>query len=118
MWDIQGTTITLTRGDSFNARFKRFIKAENEGEEDTLYELQPGDIVRFAVKKEPTDDEPLLVKILDGYDLHLNPQDTIGLDFINYYYDVYITFADYNRDTYITEGKFRIAKEQHRKWRL
>lgn len=118
MWEIEDTTISLTRGDSFDCRFQMYVKENSNDDKGIAYELQPGDLVRFAIKRNCNDLEPAVIKILDGYDLHLKPQDTICLDFGNYYYDVHITFADGKKVTYIKEARFKVCKEAHRKWRL
>lgn len=107
--DEDTSTICLTRGDSFACSFEAYQ------EDGTLYELQEGDVVRFAVKADYDDAEPCIVKILDGYTLRLDPEDTEGLEFGVHRYDVYITFADGQRDTYIERKKFKILQEAHRR---
>lgn len=114
-WNVEDTKITLTRGDSFRCQFPMYV-AEDETDEGTLYDLQPGDVVRFALKADYDDDEPLITKPLKGYTLTLAPSDTEGLEFGTYYYDVYITKADGWRQTYIEKAKFKISQEVHRKW--
>lgn len=110
-WNIDEATgtISLTRGDSFVCNFEAY---EEDG---NLYELQDGDVVRFAVKADYEDAEPCILKILDGYTLRLDPEDTAGLAFGTHRYDVYITFADGYRDTYIERKQLRILQEAHGK---
>ena len=99
-----GKKITTTRGDTFMCEFPLLI----DGEE---YELQEGDKVRFAAKEAWDDAEPCICKDLDGYVLTLDPEDTKGLDFGTYYYDVQITFADGTVTTYISKAKLVLDME-------
>lgn len=56
---VSGTTISLTRGDSLIIQ----ISVNQEGKP---YEVKPGDKIRFAMKKDLEDSEPLIMKpILD-----------------------------------------------------
>lgn len=105
MYEIDGTKITMTRGDTVRIRFP----LELDGED---YELQEGDSVRFAINTSEHEDEPILEKALDGYDLVLDPADTKGLDFGTYFYDVQITFAaSGDVVTYIAKGRLKLTWE-------
>ena len=108
-WTVDESTgtISLTRGDSFECTFKAY---EQDGER---YVLQDGDKVAFAMKQSLDDTEPCLYKELDGYTLVLDPEDTEGLDFGTYWYDVHIVYSDGYRDTYITRKRFKIMQEVH-----
>ena len=108
-WSIDEKTgaISLTRGDSFVCNFEAYQ------EDGTLYELQDGDVVRFAVKSDYDDAEPCILKVLDGYTLQLDPEDTQGLEFGTHQYDVYITYANGFRETYIERKKLKILQEAH-----
>ena len=110
--EINGTTITLTRGDSAWLKFQMYIKDDDNSKEEK-YVLHPGDVCYFGLKADADDDEPLILRRLDDYVLHLTPQDTEGLEFGTYIYDVSITYADGDRQTYIRKGKFKIDKEAH-----
>ena len=110
--EINGTTITLPRGHSAWLKFQMFVKDDDDSEEEE-YILRPGDVCYFGMKEDVDDDEPLILKRLDGYVLHLLPEDTEGLDFGTYTYDVNITYADGDRQTYIRKAKFKIDKEAH-----
>ena len=113
---ITGNVITLTRGDSFNAK----ITIIKDGEE---YTPQEGDVVRFALKHrkmnacgtEYADQNPLINKTIpnDTLILSLAPSDTKSLGFDTYEYDVEITFNDGTVDTFITASPFRLTKEVH-----
>lgn len=55
---VSGTTISLTRGDSLIIQ----ISVNQEGKP---YEVKPGDKIRFAMKKDLEDSEPLIMKPID-----------------------------------------------------
>ncbi len=109
MYKINGTAITLTRGDSFYATV---TMEQADGEP---YIPQAGDTIRFALKKRYTDSEPLIIKPVptDTLMLHLEPEDTKALPFGRYVYDVELTKANGDVDTFIWEADFEIAKEVH-----
>ena len=56
MVNINGTTITITRGDTLEALLE-ILCADGQP-----YEVRPGDVIRFALKQKYTDREPLLLK--------------------------------------------------------
>lgn len=104
---ISGTTIRLTRGDSL----KIIVTPINVDGSD--YEAEDGDVIRFAMKKSYNDQEPLIEKNIpvDTYLLELDPSDTKKLRFGEYVYDVELTHANGDVDTYISEATFIITKE-------
>lgn len=71
-YNITGTTITLTRGDTFEA----LVSATKR--DGTQYIPVAGDTIRFAMKENYDDPRPLLVKDIpiDTMMLTLEPQDT------------------------------------------
>ena len=107
---IEGTTIRLTRGDSFSAQVS--VK-DPQGQ---AWAPSAGDTVRFkAVRSYPArhgDQEAVIEKAL-GADLvlTLDPEDTEGLRFGEYRYDVQVTFADGRVDTVIDRASLRITEE-------
>ena len=108
MYEINGTSIELTRGDSFYCTVG--MKNKDDG---TDYEPQEGDVVRFALKKKYTDEDPLILKQIpiDTMVLHLEPEDTKELAFGTYCYDVELTKANGDVDTFIAEAEFELTKE-------
>lgn len=110
--EINGTTITLPRGDSGWVEFPMYTQ-EDDDSEAVAYTLKPGDKCYFAVKKDYEDTEPVIYKLLDKYYLHLLPQDTEGLEPGTYYYDVHIVYADGERQTYIRKAILKLDKEVH-----
>ena len=110
MYKIEGTTIYLTRGDSFYAEVEMIDKVT--GEE---YVPEEGDRVRFALKRRCEDKTALLIKEIpiETQMLHLEPQDTKSLSFGEYVYDIELTTASGDVDTFIWEAKFVLGKEVH-----
>ena len=104
---INGTTITLTRGDTFRAHI---AITDSEGNE---YTPQSGDSIRFAAKKNFKDLKPIIKKTIpiDTLILHLTPEDTKKLPFGEYQYDIQLTYADGDVDTFITNAILQITEE-------
>lgn len=103
---IQGTTITMTRGDTLSVTVGIY-------QGDAEYQVQDDDVVRFAMKKSYYDSEPIILKTLDNdtLQLQLDPEDTKDLEYGQYVYDIEITMADGTVDTFIAEAKLILAKE-------
>ena len=101
-YSVSGTTITLTRGDTFVA----LISITKQ--DGTPYVPNDGDKVRFAMKA-----KPLVVKDIpiDTLTLTLHPEDTKGLSFGKYVYDIQLTKADGTVDTFITKATIKITEE-------
>lgn len=115
MYKVEGTTITMTRGDTALIR----VGMTRDG---TEYTPQAGDSVRFAAKTELNrtgtefkEAEPLIVKQIpiDTMILRLDPEDTKGLSFGYYTYDIEITFASGIVDTFIPNSRLVLAPEVH-----
>ena len=114
MYNVDGTTITMTRGDTLAVQ----VEILRNGEQ---YTPQDGDIIRFALKNAVfnrgrtayIDPEPLIVKTIpnDSLILRLDPEDTKSLPFADYAYDIEITFANGEVDTFIAEAQLTIAPE-------
>ena len=109
MYTVKKTSITLTRGDTFKAQISITDKEGNP------YELQEGDSVRFAMKKsfEDADEDVLIVKQIptDTLILTLNPEDTKNLPFGSYVYDIQLTSAAGEVDTFITKASLTLTEE-------
>lgn len=107
MFEIEGTTITLTKGDSFYSLVELFK------EDGDAYEPEAGDVIRFALKKHYFDAEALVDRIIpnDTQILHLFPGDTSDLAPGKYVYDCEITFASGDVDTFINEADFILKPE-------
>ena len=111
---IEGTTIYLTRGDSFSAEVS-ILNADG-----TAYTLQNGDEVKFALKSAKmkpgntnyVDTNPRVQKTL-GNDLMLElaPADTKTLPFGEYKYDLELTMDDGTVDTFVNNADFHLVAE-------
>lgn len=108
-YSVSGTTITLTRGDSFMADISI---TDRDGKP---YIPVEGDAIRFAMKTSYEDASPLLVKNIpiDTMKLILDPLDTKDLDFGRYVYDLELTKANGAVDTFITKAAIKITEEVH-----
>lgn len=98
MYNIYGTKIHLTRGDTLIANLE--IKRDDE-----TYIPAVGDSIRFAMKKDYKDEEPLIIKTIDNNEmvLRLDSSDTKSLEFGEYVYDIQITMEDGTVDTFISD---------------
>jgi len=105
---INGTTIKMTKGDTLRTQI---ILSDSEGQE---YVPAEGDSIRFAMKKTYADAEPLIVKNIptDTLLLHLEPADTKNLEApMNYVYDIEMTYANGDVDTFIAKAKLMLMEE-------
>lgn len=109
MYKIDGTTISLVRGDSMATELT--LKRKTNGE---VYTPVEGDAISFAMKRSAYDrGEPILVKSVptDTLMLALLPTDTAGLAFGEYAYEMQMTFADGTVDTFIANARLMLAPE-------
>ena len=106
MIELKNNTIYLTRGDTLQIQIT--IRQDDE-----VYTPEAGDKVRFAAKRDRLianqtqylDEQPLILKEIpiDTMILKLDPEDTNGLDFGMYVYDIEITMANGRVDTFISD---------------
>lgn len=107
--DYETNNISLTRGDTLYIQID--LMRNNEP-----YIMLNGDIIRFAMKQNLTDDECLIKKVLSketdsSVVLHLEPNDTKPLPFKKrYHYDIEITTETGDVFTFL-EGDFYLAPE-------
>ena len=108
MFVIEGTTIILTRGDSFYATVRVIDKGTGQP-----YEFQQGDSLKFGLKKSTCEPNCLIEKDISTskLELALSPSDTKTLPFGTYVYDIQLTFANGDVDTFINEAKFILKDE-------
>ena len=106
-YSISGTMITLTRGDTFKALI---TITDPEGNQ---YVPVDGDRIRFAMKVDYKDKFPLLVKDIpvDTMILTIDSEDTKNLDFGRYVYDIELTKATGEVDTFITKATIKLTEE-------
>ena len=104
---VNKNTITLTRGDTFKA----LLTINNP--DGTEYTPMEGDSIRFALKENVEDRKCLILKEIptDTMLLVLNPEDTEDMEFGTYVYDIQLTKANGDIDTFITASKFKLTEE-------
>ena len=108
MHTINGTNITLTRGDTLYITVNIFKDGE-------VYTPAEGDVIRFAMKRKykDSDEDVLIVKTIpnDTLLLKIEPEDTKELPMgKTYVYDIQLTDANGNIDTFIL-GNFTVSEE-------
>jgi len=104
---IEGTTITMTRGDTLK------VYTIPQYEDGSEYEPEANDTIRFAMKRRFEDTKTLLTKNIstDDFLLHIEPNDTKELKFGHYVYDIQLTHANGDVDTYIDKGVLILSEE-------
>lgn len=97
--------IALVRGDTLRAQVEILVN-------DEVYTPVSGDKIRFSMKRNYSSSRILIHKKIpnDTLILYLEPKDTKKLAFGNYVYDIEITFANGDVDTFI-RGEFKIEPE-------
>lgn len=98
----------MTRGDTLRAVLE--LKDEDGNE----YVPQTDDRIRFAMSKNYDDATPLVIKEIpnDTLELVLDPADTKNLPQPStYVYDVEITYANGDVDTFIDKAKLKLTEE-------
>lgn len=107
---IKGSTISMTRGDTLK------VTVGIMNPDGTEYDLIEGDSVRFALKSSYQSETPLILKEIptDTMLLHLEPSDTKALRMPRtYVYDIELTHANGDVDTFIAEAEFNLTEEVH-----
>lgn len=105
---IDGNAIRLTRGDSATLTCKVYTPESDE------YTLEPGDTMLFTLRKYAkgaTDDGYLLRKTFVGGGVYLAPEDTAGLAYGPYFYDVELRFGGGGVNTVIPFSSFTLEQE-------
>lgn len=110
MIKISGTTITMTRGDTLRAHL------DLVDEEGNPYNPVPGDKIRFAMKHVYDEANPIINREIpiDTLELVIFPEDTKDLPQpSSYVYDIEITYANGDVDTFIDRAKLKLTEEVH-----
>ena len=104
---VKKNTIYLTRGDTFKAHLTINYP------DGTVYTPKDGDSIRFALKENIEDEECLILRDIpiDTMLLILYPEDTKELEFGSYVYDIQLTKANGDVDTFITASKLKLTAE-------
>ena len=109
MVSINGTNITVTRGDTLD------ITIEILYPDGSPYTVREGDVIRFALKQRYTDAEPLILKEIphNGMNLRLETGETKALKAggAPYVYDVQITMEGGTVCTFIDRARFTVTEE-------
>lgn len=106
-YSVKGTSITLTRGDSFAADIG-IIQPDG-----APYIPSEGDQIRFAMKRNVKDEEVLILREIpiETMRLVLTPEDTKELEFGSYVYDIQLTKSTGEVDTFITKSTLTLTEE-------
>lgn len=106
MYKVEQSRISLIRGDTLVVEVGIYVN-------DEPYQLQQGDVVRFALKRaelrkdktEYIDKKPLVEKIIPNETLilRLESEDTAKLPFGRYAYDIQLTMSDGTVDTFLSD---------------
>ena len=104
---VRKNTIFLTRGDTFKAHLTINYP------DGSVYTPKEGDSIRFALKENIEDEECLILRDIpiDTMLLILYPEDTKELEFGSYVYDIQLTKANGDVDTFITASKLKLTAE-------
>ena len=104
---VEGNVIRLTRGDTAYISVPIVNKITKE-----KYEVAAGDILEFSIKKYASDDTSIVhKKIVGSNTFHILPEDTSGLPFGKYEYDVQLTTKNGDVYTVIEASVFEVMKE-------
>ena len=107
---IKGTDIEMIRGDTEAIR----IGVQDAG--SLKVDLVDGDVVHFTVKTDPNTEAIILQKIVSEFIegealITIYPQDTSGLQFRSYVYDIQLTRANGTVKTIVPVSIFKIRAE-------
>lgn len=106
MLQIIGTQIRLTRGDT------AYLTVSLTGPDGAPYELDPADTLVFSVKRFASDAKYAFQKTAAGSgQFKILPEDTAGLSFAPYKYDVQATKANGDVCTVVPSSVFEILEE-------
>ena len=106
---VSGKNIKMTRGDSESITVKRF-------RDGSSVPFETGDTVTLTVR-EDAESEIQLQKTVTEFDesgwaaIPIRPEDTAGLDFGSYVYDIQLTEADGTVTTLVTVARFTLSEE-------
>lgn len=118
MLKVKDNTITMTRGDSAHIE----IQIEYEG--GIPFEAVYGDFIRFTVRKNYDDVNPLFIidmipdvpsdqeyVLVESVELNIRPTHTRDLDYGSYKFDIQLIRLNGDIDTFIDKGTLILTEE-------
>jgi hypothetical protein len=102
---INGSTIMLTRGDTAT------IIVGLTTEDGSAYSMQEGDVLKLAAKKSVRCADAVIEKESTDGVFEFAPEDTEGLAFGDYKYDIQLTTAGGDVYTVVPVSTFRVMEE-------
>lgn len=118
MLKVKDNTITMTRGDSAHIE----IQIEYEG--GIPFEAVYGDFIRFTVRKNYNDANPLFIidmipyvpsdqeyVLVESVELNIRPAHTRDLDYGSYKFDIQLIRLNGDIDTFIDKGTLILTEE-------
>jgi len=109
MVKIKDNKITITQGDTLETKLSIFMSNGDP------YEPSSDDVIRFAVKSDYSDPSPIIRKVIpnDTLVLRLESSETKLLSARKkaYVYDIEITMANGNVDTFIDRMPLYVTEE-------
>ena len=104
MVSIDKTHVKMTRGDTL-------ILNLSMSKNGAVFTPADGDVITFTLKKTANDANALLTKTADGTRIKIDPEDTKPLTFGSYVYDIAITYANGDVDTFIPLSRLTLTEE-------
>lgn len=102
---LKDGTISLTRGDTTRLN----VNINNDSQP---YEISTDDELKMTVKKNARDENICFQKTVKGGTLiHIKPEDTAGMEFGKYAYDIQLTTAAGDVYTVIGPETFELLQE-------
>lgn len=107
MLKVSRNKISLTRGDT------AYLKLDITDENGDSYELSDGDTIYFRIAEYGTSGRLLLEKTVntESLTLELKPEDTCGLEFRTYRYEVEVVTESGEHFTVIENAQIEITVE-------
>ncbi len=105
-YSVNKTTISMTRGDTVRVQLSL---TEADG---SAYEPTGGDSIRCAATAKRGEGPCIVVDVpTDTLLLELAPEDTKPLAFGEYWYDIQMTRANGDVDTFVARAKLAVTEE-------